>query len=384
MANYNVANYEVYGSLRAELLQLDEELKHKHITVWFFIQRLLAQIDGYTAQLKNGWGYATIAAETISSDITNVKDDIANMKKQAATKTGVTKNLAKKFANDLDKYKKDVAQLKCYYGSQGHKPPSDSISYMINHLCGNIKLIEFTKTGSGKTIQELINSGDFNGLSYGLDGLAKEDTKTQTYPIDSWENGDDVDVQSLSELLKEATGVILSDLKNLQKDFQKMQDDVKNNKDHKVSEQDAKQFKADFAKYKQDVDQHAPDPYTADCQRYAEYIGGSITGQGLKTKTGETIDQLLASGNDQALANGLTGLATDDASGQNWMDTWENGLSAEGTDSTSAETGDLDKAGQRKLNEFETKINSFNNIASNCIKNISTFLTDAVRNQNVS
>ncbi|KPK33660.1 MAG: hypothetical protein AMS24_00310 [Chlamydiae bacterium SM23_39] len=242
---------------RQEYQQLLYALKTKHISVWQFIQTLMARIEDYTDEVKKGWGYATLATEKISSDISDLKSDIDEIKKEKDEKGGVSKETAKKFAEDLKKYNKDVTEFNSKL-PELEKYLGKSVISIEKQLFHNKMLINFTHTSLGyigAILKKFEDTGDTKDLQKALDELAKKD-KSGDRGIDKWEKGGEVE------------------------------------------------------------------------KKYWGYLEGL-----------NTVDTV---------------------------------------------TDNFKTEGQRDLNNFETKINTFNNVAANCMKEMSTFISDAVRNQNAN
>lgn len=369
----DIDSYLEIQSIESQIQVLLEKLKSKHITAWAFIQVLIARIEDYSFQIKEGWGYATLAAETVSEDIANLKDDVTKMESEA--KNGkVSKETAAKFKEDFEKYKKDVNDFKSYYTTGGHKYPSPTVADTLKKLEGNIKLIEDTKY-DGKTIGELLSSGSIDDLDKALSSLAKEDKTTGTIPMDEWMDG----ASTIGAFYMGGSEALNEDEQHIIEAYNEM----KNAKTPAEKEAAAKRFALAYQQYKGDLDIYKSTvPTPSDVANYEDnfnLIKNTKTSSG-KT-LGELIDQYNKTGSVKDLNNledGITDCVNNDK-----LSVWEGGTPQTGLKELYTVTDGLQTEGQRELNTYNTKINTFNNVASNAVKSWTDMFSNAVKNQTV-
>lgn len=194
---------------------------------------------------------------------------------------------------------------------------------------------------------------------------------------------------------------LASDIANIKNDIAEIKKEINKDPDNPVkpSEASVKKLANDYKQYKTDVQELSDkipdikDKTDPSIVEIAKELNRNILNIGDTTDSkGNKFDKLLEAvakgGKTDDLRSALQEIGTKDKKSEDYkIDDWTNGRKGEegtyleGLEVLDTKTGDFKNEGQRKLNTFETKINTFNNISSNVVKEISTFLTDSVRNQ---
>ena len=209
-ANHNyleeIFKQEIQGQVQAIKDELNK-MKGGHIN-WFAAQLLLNKLNSISDELKNNQLMHQEDLNSIAADLAALIADINNMEAQGGKNGKVTdamKALAKKFANDFNKFSTDVktflldarngANKKVW--NQGDFPKS--IAAIFEMISGQPVLGPDGKTDSiGNAVTDALKSGDFSHLAGLLQHLANNNYDNKKNPndfnkendaFDQWLNG---------------------------------------------------------------------------------------------------------------------------------------------------------------------------------------------------
>jgi len=224
----SIANYyfmQEKQELLSQIEELQEKLKSGSMASWYIIQLLLDKLNGMATTLKDGIGTYSNDINKLSGDENKLAAALKNIEAYQAAHPGdqIPQSDVDAFKKAFNNVQSDLADLKKFVAD--HPGPNDEWKNTYDDAQGNFDMISGEKWTNGKTVGEMIASGDDSDLAAAFTEWAKEYNQTgtgskgSTGPFVDWENGAGT-AEGLNNLIQDLSSDITNANNTLNQDAQ--------------------------------------------------------------------------------------------------------------------------------------------------------------------